>query len=89
MLTKMMNWLTRSNRTETREVLGASADYWITTDCVKDPVSVSGVDEVYVIVNRKTGLTEGRFGQLPGAWHALQGIQGALDEVTGKHASKQ
>jgi hypothetical protein len=63
-------------------VLAETALYVIKTEVVKSTLTLTGIDEVYVIINKDTHVVEGRAGCLPDALGHMNGLQLAYDNIT-------
>jgi len=63
-------------------VLAETATYCIRTETVKSTITLSGLDEIYTIVNKETGVVEGRAGNLPDALGYMHNVQLGYDNIT-------
>lgn len=63
----------------TRNNLGETPDYFLTTEVVRVPGTLNLLDTVYVAVNKQTGVREFRWGQLGQAIGGVLELQRILD----------
>lgn len=59
-------------------------DYKVCTEYVKSSLTVTSIDTMYSVVNKKTNQVEFRSPQLAHAIGTAVDLQGLLDKITGK-----
>lgn len=67
-----------------RKVLAETVTYYVTTETVKSPMTLSGEDDVYAVVNKETGVVEGRTATLPEAMNYMSNVQTSYDTMSKK-----
>ena len=72
----------RGNLMTSDKVLAETAMYCIKTETVKSNITLTGTDELYTIVNKETGVVEGRAGNLPDALGYMHNVQLGYDNIT-------
>jgi hypothetical protein len=63
------------------KIVAETATYKVTVETVKSSVTLIGSDDVYAIVNKETGVVEGRAGNLPDALGYLHNIQNGYEAI--------
>jgi hypothetical protein len=67
---------------EDERVLAETATYKIVTETVKSQITITGLDEVYSVVNKETDVVEGRAATLPDALGYMHNVQSGYDTLT-------
>lgn len=63
------------------KVLAETSLYKVVIERVKSQLTLNGMDDVYAVVNKETGVVEGRSATLPEALGFLHGVQGHYEAV--------
>jgi hypothetical protein len=72
--------MTMSRRTY-KKVLAEERCYKIIVESVKSQLTLNGMDDLYAIVNKETGVVEGRGATLPDALSFMHSVQAGYDNV--------
>jgi hypothetical protein len=67
--------------------LAETATYAIVIERVNSALALSGKDNCYSILNKETGVVEGRFGTLPEAMNYMSNVQEAYNAMASKAES--
>lgn len=73
----------------TSKVLAETGLYRIVVERVKSQLTIDGTDEIYAIVNKETGVVEGRGATLPDALGFMHSVQIGYDNITKQVAENE